>query len=123
MHLEFRNTRVFLWKSPIKVAKSITPSKTPSLERDVSGGTQQEPEVIAALYLLIFRRSSSCWLNVVSFNIVEIQGKTGHNLQKFSKEVSLDRQWLDLFKENKHILSGRQVTQSLLCRLSQNTFL
>ena len=105
------------------MAKSITPSKTPSLERDVSGGTQQEPEVIAALYLLIFRRSSSRWLNVVSFNIVEIQAKTGHNLQKFPKEVSLDRQWLDLFKENEHILSGRQVTQSVLCRLSQKTFL
>ena len=54
----------------------------------------------------------------MSFNIVEIQAKTGHNLQKFPKEVSLDRQWLDLFKENKHILFGRQVTQSLLCRLS-----
>ena len=56
------------------------------------------------------------------FDILEIQAKTGHNLHKFPRDISLDRQWLDLFTENEQILSGRQVTQSLLCRLSQNTF-
>ena len=56
------------------------------------------------------------------FSILEIQVKTVHNLQKFPRDVNLDRQWLDLFTENEQILSGRQVTQSLLFRLSQNIF-
>ena len=45
-------------------------------------------------------------------SIVEIQAKTGHNLHKFPRDVSLDRQWLDLFK----------YTQSLFSRLLQKTF-
>ena len=71
---------------------------------------------------LFFGGVYSRCLNVVPFDILEIQAKTGHNLHKFPRDISLDRQWLDLFTENEQILSGRQVTQSLLCRLSQNTF-
>ena len=40
------------------------------------------------------------------FDILEIQAKTGHNLHKFPRDISLDRQWLDLFTENEQILSG-----------------
>ena len=71
---------------------------------------------------LFFGGVYSRCLYVVPFSILEIQVKTVHNLQKFPRDVNLDRQWLDLFTENEQILSGRQVTQSLLFQLSQNIF-
>ena len=37
-------------------------------------------------------------LNVVPFSIVEIQAKIGRNSRKFPRDVSLDRQWLGLFR-------------------------
>ena len=53
-------------------------------------------------------------VKLVPFSIMEIQEKIGYNLHKFPKDVSLDQQWLDLLKKNEPILSGCQVTQSLL---------